>query len=120
MPLLRRNVVSTLEWNETLSALIDKAKKIALNLGSDLLFPNQSGKEYTSDGFRAVWRKIVSKGIDEKKIKERFRFHDIRRKTATDIERVAGRENARQLLGHSDQKTTGIYISGVQRVKPLN
>ena len=109
-----------IEWTDNLLSLVDKAKKIALSLNSTCLFPNQSGKEYTSCGFRAVWRKIMNKGIEEKMIQEHFRFHDIRRKTATDIEKIAGRENARKLLGHNDQKTTGIYISGIQIVKPLS
>ncbi|MAZ39642.1 MAG: hypothetical protein CMF49_05940 [Legionellales bacterium] len=50
---------------------------------------------------------------------ERFTFHDIRRKTATDIEAKKDRETARKLLGHSDQKMTGRYISGVQKVWPI-
>ena len=54
-----------------------------------------------------------------KVIQEKFRFHDIRRKAATEIEHSSGREQARKLLGHQDQKTTGIYISGAQRVKPV-
>ena len=43
----------------------------------------------------------------------------LRRKTATEVEKRAGRESARQLLGYTDQKMTPKYISGVQRVKPL-
>ncbi len=43
----------------------------------------------------------------------------IRRKAASDLEQSSGRDAARQLLGHSNQNTTGIYISGVQHVKPL-
>lgn len=109
-----------IEWTEQLKKVVDEAKTIAIEYNSEYLFPNLSGNAYTSCGFRAVWRKIVVKALEEKSITQAFRFHDIRRKTATDIEKTAGRENARQLLGHSDQKTTGIYISGVQRVKPLD
>ncbi len=60
----------------------------------------------------------MTKALATKVINERFRFHNIRRKTATEVEELNGRENARKLLGHHDQKTTGIYISGVQKVKP--
>jgi len=54
-----------------------------------------------------------------KVINERFTFHDIRRKIATDLESKEDRETARKLLGHSDQKMTERYISGVQKVLPL-
>jgi integrase len=50
--------------------------------------------------------RAISEGI----LKERFRFHDLRRKTATDLEYQDNREAARKLLGHTDQKTTAIYI----------
>jgi len=61
----------------------------------------------------------MKKALEKGHIKERFRFHDIRRKAATDAERQGGREYARQLLGHRKQSTTAIYISGVETVKPL-
>jgi len=58
--------------------------------------------------------------IDPRKIlEERFTFHDIRRKAATDLEAKKDREAARKLLGHSDQRMTGNYISGVQSVLPV-
>ncbi len=88
-------------------------------MNSIYLFPNESGQQYTSSGFQSNWQKLMKKALKEKIIDERFRFHDIRRKTATDIEQSKGREQARQLLGHSDQKTTGIYISGIHKFKPL-
>jgi len=56
---------------------------------------------------------------DSKILEERFTFHDIRRKTATDKTKVEGIEMARQLLGHTNQKMTSRYISGVQIVSPL-
>ncbi len=108
-----------IEWSPKLRAVVSCARKIAEELHSEFLFPNQKGKAYTSSGFQSVWQKLMLKAVEKGIIQEKFRFHDLRRKTATDLERTGGRENARQLLGHADQKTTGIYISGVQRVKPL-
>lgn len=108
-----------IEWSDELKKNVLEAQLRASQLNSNYLFPNLSGKKYTSSGFQSNWQKLMKKGIEEKIITERFHFHDIRRKTATDVENLSGRETARQLLGHTDQKTTAIYISGVQKVKPV-
>ncbi len=108
-----------IEWSDELKRIVSLAQFRANQLKSSYLFPNLSGKKYTSSGFQSNWQKLLKKALDEKIITERFHFHDIRRKTASDVENISGRESARQLLGHSDQKTTAIYISGVQKVKPV-
>lgn len=69
--------------------------------------------------FDAIWQPVIKKAFDDGPIQERFCFYDIRRKAATDAERLGGRENARQLLGHTMQYTTVRYISGEKIVKPL-
>ena len=50
---------------------------------------------------------------------ERFRFHDIRRKSAIAFEKASGREQARRLLDYGSQQMTGVYINGKQSVKPV-
>ncbi|MFN7098552.1 MAG: tyrosine-type recombinase/integrase [Gammaproteobacteria bacterium] len=109
-----------IEWTPEFKRVIEIAQSRAKKMNSIYLFPNESGCAYTSSGFQSNWQKLMKKALEEKIITDRFRFHDIRRKTATDIEQSKGREQARQLLGHSDQKTTGIYISGIQKVRPLS
>ena len=108
-----------IEWSEALTKNIEKAKQYAQRFGAEYLFVTRRGKAYTSSGFQTVWQKLMTKAASTKVIQEKFRFHDIRRKAATEIEHSSGREQARKLLGHQDQKTTGIYISGAQRVKPV-
>ncbi len=108
-----------IEWSPRLRALVRRISRIKSRHKSEFLFNNKNGKPYTSSGFQSIWQKLIVKAIEDKIIEERFNFHDIRRKTASDMEETMGRENARKLLGHADQKTTNIYISGTQKVKPL-
>lgn len=106
------------EWSDALRVVVNNA--IAMHKpNSDALFVSGKGTAYEPSGFRTIWQRLMVTAFDAGLIKERFRFHDIRRKSATDIENSSSRESARKLLGHSDQKTTGIYISGVQKVKPI-
>lgn len=108
-----------IEWSPALTTVIDKAKLYGEQFSSEYLFVTKRGKPYTSSGFQTIWQKLMSKGLTNNIIEEKFRFHDIRRKSATEVEQADGRETARKLLGHQDQKTTGTYISGAQKVKPV-
>lgn len=120
-----------IEWTPALRDIVERAIACSrkLNINTEFLFPNEDGNQYTTNGFRANWRRLMERAIGKNKdgeneqpviyVTERFRFHDIRRKTATDLEHSSGREKARKLLGHASQKMTGHYISGVQKVKPL-
>lgn len=108
-----------IEWSETLKACIEQIKQSQTAQSSTFLFSTRSGEAYTVSGFDSIWQRFMRKAVKQGVIKERFRFHDIRRKAATDAEKAGGREFARQLLGHTHQTTTAIYISGVEKVKPL-
>lgn len=108
-----------IEWSDSLLSVVEKIKKQYRRYGTTTLFTNTKGMPYTSSGLQSVWQRLIKKAIKKNLISESFTFHDIRRKAATDLERKLGREMARQLLGHTDQKTTAIYISGVKKVKPV-
>jgi integrase len=108
-----------IERTEGLTEALAMARAITKRLGSFYLFSTKTGKPYSKDGFKSIWQRVMTKALDSGKLQERFHFHDIRRKTATDAEQAKGREYARQLLGHSTQKMTGHYISGAVKVKPL-
>ncbi len=58
---------------------------------------NQSGKPYTSDGFRSMWHKALSAAVEEAGI-ERFTFNDLRAKAGTEADDW-------RILGHLDQRT---------------
>jgi integrase len=106
-------------WSDTLKSCVNRIREFSASRRGTNLICTRSGTAYSNHGFSAIWKRTIKKALDLQLIKETFRFHDIRRKAATDAERQSGREYARQLLGHQEQSTTAIYISGVERVKPL-
>ena len=65
---------------------------------------------YTSDGFQAMWQRIMTKVLDEKRIGERFTFHDIRAKAGSDSEddRLLGPDDARTLNRHYKRKAVKV------------
>lgn len=100
-----------------LQAILDRSKAIQIK-GVQPLHPaiirNRSGRAYTGDGFRAVWQDLIVAAIKAEVIKERFTFHDLRAKAAD------GAENASELLGHDDPKTTNrVYRRAPRRVTPV-
>lgn len=109
-----------IQWSDSLRQLVEKAKALSRAPDNVYLFTNTKGRPYTSSGLQTIWQRLMRTAIEDNILTDRFRFHDIRRKAATDIESQFGRETARKLLGHIDQKTTAIYISGVKKVKPLD
>lgn len=108
-----------IEWENELQEVVNRCRAVKRKIKGMALFCNHKGQPYTPSGFRALWQRIMVKALADGKIKERFHFHDLRRKAATDTEKMSGREAARKLLGHATQKMTGNYISGIQAVTPL-
>lgn len=109
------------EWSTPLKKLvyelIQKNKYKISHL--DYLVCNRVGQPYTPDGFSSLWRRFMDKCIDEKVIDKSFQLRDLRHKSATDMEKMHGREEARKLLGHTTQSTTARYIDGVNVVKGI-
>lgn len=108
-----------IEWTDALREAVNLAKKLNRPVRGMHLFCTRKGQPYSADGFKSIWQRVMNSAMKKELIKERFRFHDIRRKAASDIEAKDGRELARKLLGHSTQKMTENYIAGVQKVRPV-
>jgi len=106
-------------WTPALRKCVDRILNLPKTQLGKYLFCNKKGLPYTIDGFDSLWQRAIRKAIEKGVISERFRFHDIRRKTATDADRMYGRERARVLLDHDSQRTTAIYISGWSICQPL-
>ena len=54
-------------------------------------------------GFSSIWQRKMKSALVEGVLKERFTDHDLRRKTASDLDDL---EHAKKLLGHAN---VGIY-----------
>lgn len=107
------------EYNNVLNTAIKECKQLKRPIGSFYLLSTKEGKAYTRDGFKSIWQRTMNKAIKINVIQNRFTFHDIRSKAATDAEKLHGREYARQLLGHTSQKITARYVKNANKIKPL-
>ncbi len=108
-----------IEWTPDFKLAVENIKKLKRPIYGLHLFCNRYGKPYTNRGISCMWQRLMNKAMDDGVIEERFTFKDIRRKSASDVEKTSSRENARKLLGHTTQRTTARYISGVRKVKPV-
>lgn len=107
------------EWDDQLRTCFDFIKKIKRPIKSMYLFCNRKGQPYTQDGFESIWQRDMQRAIEKNVIKERFQFRDVRRKALREAEKKYGKDYARMLAGHLNEKTTTIYLGKVIRVKPL-
>lgn len=104
------------EWTPELRSVVAHAQSLEPRVRRALLCTHE-GTAYTEDGFQANWGRLMDKALERGLIAERFHFHDIRAKSASDDvdELVASRR-----LGHTTPATTQrIYIRRPRRVKPL-
>ena len=82
---------------------------------SEYVVCNRSGNQYTPDGWRSIFDRVMRAAVEEGVLEKRFTSHDIRSKTATDMETVA---DACETLAHSDEKVTmENYRGKIERIK---
>jgi integrase len=73
------------------------------------LLRKHNGKGYTPRGFSAIWQRLMDRALAQGKngeppaIAQRFTFHDLRTKCASDKKTL---EEATALLGHASSTTT--------------
>lgn len=80
-----------------------------------ILFPSRTGGALTTSGFKSAWQRAMREFVAAGGA--RFWEHDIRAKTASDIE---DEREAQKLLGHASAATTKRhYRRGVTKVSPL-
>jgi len=106
-------------WSEEMRAAVDAIKALPRPVTSMFLFCTRRGQPYTSDGFRSIWHRAMNKALTETDLRERFTEHDLRAVTGT-LAQERG-QDAQVLLGHTNPKTTEIYLRGKspERIKPL-
>lgn len=93
----------TVGWSEGLRATIERAALITQNSSSEFIVPTYKG---TSRKHTNVWRSF--KASATKAGVENVTLHDLRAMSGTDADRQG--KDPMALLGHSDRKTTQIYL----------
>lgn len=98
-----------------LEAVLLRARALLPNLPREYVLRRRNGAPYTENGFRAIWQRVMRKYA--KTGAERFTFHDLRAKSATDSVSI---EAAYERLGHTSMAMTRkVYDRGVRKVTPL-
>ena len=103
-------------WSDDLKAAIDRALAIQPKVRRYVIC-NGRGRQYTPDGFSAIWRRARQKSIEAGDLSESYRFNDIRAKSASDHHNT---DRASHRLGHTNRQTTEkYYLRKPKRVEPL-
>ena len=100
-----------IKWSEALTLAVDRVRKIPRPIRGLHLFCTRHGRPYTVSGFSSIWQRKMKAALAVGVLKERFTDHDLRRKTASDLDDL---EHAKKLLGHSN---VGVTLKHY-RVKP--
>ena len=90
-----------------LEDLLDRILKLPRPVKSTKLFCGRTGQEYTTHGWKAMWQRKMAQFV--KKGGVRFTEHDLRASAGVRVEESQGREAARKLLDHKEQRTTAGY-----------
>jgi integrase len=103
------------EMSPALQAVLERARAFLPHLPREYVLRREDGKRYTPDGFRAMWQRTMGKFVAQGG--ERFTFHDLRGKSASDSGSI---QDAYERLGHTSMAMTRrVYDRGVRKVKPL-
>ena len=98
-----------------LESVLDRARRLTPQLPRHYVIKTAGGRRYTASGFAAIWQRLMRKAVAAGV--EKFTFHDLRRKSASDSETVSA---AQERLGHADQSTTRrFYVAKPVKVTPL-
>jgi integrase len=98
-------------WTPDLREVIERAKRLSPQVPGTYLVRTREGKPYSRSGFGANWKRTLKKaGVS-------FKFHDLRKKNASDEPTLAA---AQARLGHSSPAITErVYRTAETWVLPL-
>jgi integrase len=103
------------EMTDTLKATIDALYAMAPDIPRDYVLRQENGQPYTRSGFSSNWQRLMRRYV--KSGGERFTFHDLRAKAASDMGTIA---EAQALLGHASPETTKrVYKRNLTRARPV-
>jgi integrase len=111
------------EWTDQLRTTIERGKALKPQVPGEYLLRKRNGRQYTARGFSAIWQRLMGRALAQGKngeppaIAQRFTFHDLRAKCASDKTSLEG---AAALLGHASSTTTKTtYRRKMPRATPL-
>ena len=87
------------EWTDRLAECVERCKALPREINGLYLICNRKGQPYTDSGFKAMWNRLQIAWHESGN--ERFHFHDIRAKSASDL-LEAGRK-ATDITGHKSE-----------------
>lgn len=90
-----------IEWNDELDLTVKAILRERPQLRR-VLICNRKGQPYSPDGFQSQWQRTIRKAV-KAGLKDRFHFHDLRAKSASDD---ATDQGAADRLGHASVETT--------------
>lgn len=97
-----------------LDAALERASKLLPDIPKVYVVRSRKGIAYTSEGFRAVWQRLLRRALRCGAISERFTFHDLRAKAISDTKEI---QKAFEGAGHTSiAMTRGVYDRGVRVV----
>ncbi len=103
-------------WSDDLQAVVDRAMATQPKVRRAIVC-NKQGRAYTPDGFSTIWRRARERVIEAGKLREPYRFNDIRAKSASDDDNA---DRASHRLGHTNRQTTErYYLRKPKKVDPL-
>jgi integrase len=100
------------KWSPGLRATVAQAQALKPDLPREFLLRTESGDGYTKNGFNANWQRLMKKATsrgpngEPPALAKRFKFHDLRAKAGTEKAEQGTDQDAQELLGHKDIKTT--------------
>lgn len=91
-------------WTPRLQEVVNRVRGMK-RINMRVVFTTQEGQPYTYWGASTAWRRAVKRaGIAD------CRFHDLRAKAITDVDRIHGIGQAQAMGAHSTQSQTSDYI----------
>jgi integrase len=101
------------EWNEELRLTVNAILRERPQLRR-VLICNRKGRAYTPDGFQSQWQRLMGRAM-KAGLKERFHFHDLRAKSASD---ATTDQEASDRLSHASVATTRKWYRRLPRRAP--
>ncbi|WP_346839777.1 tyrosine-type recombinase/integrase [Microbulbifer sp. SAOS-129_SWC] len=104
-------------WSPALHDAVERA--LATNTEAQIqtthILRSRTGRRYTRTGFNAVWQREQRAALEAGALQERFRFHDLKIKAASDFD-----GDVQQFTGHKTRSMAERYNRRPDRVVSLN